>query len=67
MNAEVGLPFRAMPEEKRPKSLMHRVLVVDDDHDLAVLLSEVLTFENWRGGYRRQRHGGDGLPARGKL
>ena len=25
---------------------MHRVLVVDDDHDLAVLLSEVLTFEN---------------------
>ena len=25
---------------------MHRVLVVDDDHDLAVLLSEVLTYEN---------------------
>jgi CheY-like chemotaxis protein len=35
-----------MSEEKRPKRVMHRVLVVDDDHDLAVLLSEVLTYEN---------------------
>jgi DNA-binding NtrC family response regulator len=26
--------------------MMHRVLVVDDDHDLAELLREVLTFEN---------------------
>jgi len=26
--------------------MMHRVLVVDDDHDLAVLLGEVLTYEN---------------------
>jgi len=35
-----------MPEDKPPKQMMHRVLVVDDDHDLAVLLGEVLTFEN---------------------
>jgi two-component system cell cycle sensor histidine kinase/response regulator CckA len=46
MRAVVGLPFRAMPEDKPPKRLMHRVLVVDDDHDLAVLLGEVLTYEN---------------------
>jgi len=35
-----------MPEDERPKRMMHRVLVVDDDHDLAVLLGEVLTYEN---------------------
>jgi two-component system cell cycle sensor histidine kinase/response regulator CckA len=35
-----------MPEDKPPKRMMHRVLVVDDDHDLAVLLGEVLTYEN---------------------
>lgn len=35
-----------MVEEKREKKVMHRVLVVDDDHDLAVLLGEVLTYEN---------------------
>jgi len=35
-----------MLEEQRPKQMMHRVLVVDDDHDLAVLLGEVLTYEN---------------------
>jgi DNA-binding response OmpR family regulator len=46
MGAEVGLPFRAVPEDKPPKRVMHRVLVVDDDHDLAVLLHEVLTYEN---------------------
>jgi two-component system, cell cycle sensor histidine kinase and response regulator CckA len=28
------------------KKVMHRVLVVDDDHDLAELLREVLTYEN---------------------
>src|ERR1700682_4388084 len=46
MGAGVRLPFRAMAEEKPPKRVMHRVLVVDDDHDLAVLLQEVLTYEN---------------------
>ena len=35
-----------MTDEPRPKRVMHRVLVVDDDHDLAELLREVLTFEN---------------------
>lgn len=29
-----------------PKRVVHRVLVVDDDHDLAELLREVLTYEN---------------------
>ena len=29
-----------------PKRVMHRLLVVDDDHDLAELLREVLTYEN---------------------
>ncbi|HUJ08830.1 MAG TPA: response regulator [Verrucomicrobiae bacterium] len=28
------------------KKVMHRVLVVDDDHDLAELLREVLVYEN---------------------
>src|SRR5271163_3596468 len=46
MGAEMGLPCRTMVEEKPPKKVMHRVLVVDDDHDLAVLLGEVLTYEN---------------------
>ena len=35
-----------MAEEARPKHLMGRLLVVDDDHDLAQLLAEVLTREN---------------------
>jgi len=35
-----------MSEVKQPHQVMHRVLVVDDDHDLAELLREVLTFEN---------------------
>jgi two-component system cell cycle sensor histidine kinase/response regulator CckA len=35
-----------MAEEKRPVQLIHRVLVVEDDHELADLLSEVLTYEN---------------------
>ena len=35
-----------MSEAKPPQQFMHRVLVVDDDHDLAVLLREVLTYEN---------------------
>src|SRR6266478_6484967 len=46
MGAGEGLRLAAMVEEKREKKVMHRVLVVDDDHDLAVLLGEVLTFEN---------------------
>ena len=46
MGREVELRLGAMPEDKPPKRVMHRVLVVDDDHDLAVLLSEVLTYEN---------------------
>ena len=33
-------------ETEAPKRVMHRVLVVDDDHDLAELLREVLTYEN---------------------
>jgi two-component system NtrC family sensor kinase len=35
-----------MVEEAPPKQLMRRVLVVDDDHDLAHLLAEILTREN---------------------
>jgi two-component system, cell cycle sensor histidine kinase and response regulator CckA len=46
MGAGVGLRLGAMVEEKPRKKVMHRVLVVDDDHDLAVLLGEVLTYEN---------------------
>ena len=46
MGAGEGLRLAAMVEEKRQKKVMHRVLVVDDDHDLAVLLGEVLTYEN---------------------
>jgi two-component system, cell cycle sensor histidine kinase and response regulator CckA len=30
----------------QPRQVMHRVLVVDDDHDLAQLLREVLTYDN---------------------
>src|ERR1035441_10589943 len=46
MGAGEELRLAAMVEEKREKKLMHRVLVVDDDHDLAELLREVLTYEN---------------------
>jgi len=35
-----------MSETQRSKQVMHRVLVVDDDYDLAQLLREVLTYEN---------------------
>ena len=35
-----------MTEAENPKRIMHRVLVVDDDYDLAELLREVLTYEN---------------------
>ena len=35
-----------MVETGNSKRIMHRVLVVDDDHDLAELLREVLTYEN---------------------
>jgi len=35
-----------MTEEKRPVEFVQRVLVVEDDHELADLLSEVLTYEN---------------------
>jgi two-component system, cell cycle sensor histidine kinase and response regulator CckA len=35
-----------MSETEQAQQLMHRVLVVDDDHDLAELLREVLTYEN---------------------
>ena len=35
-----------MAEAPRPKQFMHRVLVVEDDYELAQLLCEVLTYEN---------------------
>ena len=35
-----------MTEAQRSQQVMHRVLVVDDDYDLARLLREVLTYEN---------------------
>lgn len=35
-----------MTEAERSQQVMHRVLVVDDDYDLAQLLREVLTYEN---------------------
>ena len=35
-----------MAEEQRPKQVVNRLLVVDDDHDLAQLLAEALTREN---------------------
>lgn len=35
-----------MPESTQPKTVFRSVLVVEDDHRLAELLSEVLTFEN---------------------
>ena len=35
-----------MAEEARPKQSISRLLVVDDDHDLAQLLAEALTHEN---------------------
>ena len=35
-----------MAEAKRTEQIMRRVLVVDDDYDLARLLREVLTYEN---------------------
>ena len=38
--------YGVMSDAKPPQKVMHRVLVVDDDHDLAVLLREVLTYEN---------------------
>lgn len=35
-----------MTESKRPVEYVNRVLVVEDDYELAELLSEVLTYEN---------------------
>ena len=35
-----------MAEEKRPVQLISRLLVVEDDHELAQMLLEVLTYEN---------------------
>ena len=35
-----------MTEIKRVEQVIHRVLVVDDDYDLAQLLRDVLTYEN---------------------
>jgi two-component system, cell cycle sensor histidine kinase and response regulator CckA len=35
-----------MAEPSQPTQIIHRVLIVDDDYELADLLSEVLTFEN---------------------
>lgn len=35
-----------MAEARQPTKIIHRVLVVEDDHDLANVLSEMLTFEN---------------------
>lgn len=34
------------PVQQRPKDFIRPVLVVEDDHDLADLLAEVLTYEN---------------------
>ena len=36
-----------MAEPSRPTQVVHRVLVVEDDYELADLLSEVLTYENY--------------------
>ena len=36
-----------MPEAPRPVQMIHRILVVEDDYQLADLLSEVLTRENF--------------------
>ncbi len=41
-----GYVSSAMNETTRPRQVMRRVLVVDDDYDLAQLLREVLTFDN---------------------
>jgi two-component system, cell cycle sensor histidine kinase and response regulator CckA len=35
-----------MTDAASARQVMHRVLVVDDDYDLALLLREVLTYEN---------------------
>jgi CheY-like chemotaxis protein len=35
-----------MPKSTHPVEYIHRVLVVEDDYQLAELLSEVLTYEN---------------------
>jgi two-component system, cell cycle sensor histidine kinase and response regulator CckA len=35
-----------MSDVRQPEQVMYRVLVVDDDYDLAQLLSAVLTYEN---------------------
>ena len=39
-------PVAAMAKASRPSQVIHHVLVVEDDYELADLLSEVLTFEN---------------------
>ena len=44
--ARERLTLASMIETEAPKRIMHRLLVVDDDHDLAELLREVLTYEN---------------------
>ena len=44
--ARERLILDGMVETEKPKRVMHRVLVVDDDYDLAELLREVLTYEN---------------------
>ncbi len=36
-----------MSDSERPVQFINRVLVVEDDHDLANLLAEVLTYENY--------------------
>lgn len=41
-----GAALSGMTDAEEPKGVMHRVLVVDDDHDLMELLREVLTYEN---------------------
>ena len=35
-----------MAEPRQPTGIVHHILVVEDDHELADLLSEILTYEN---------------------
>jgi CheY-like chemotaxis protein len=44
--ARARLKQPVMVETEELKRIIHRVLVVDDDHDLCELLREVLTYEN---------------------
>ncbi len=35
-----------MPADPRPVAYLHRVLIVEDDHQLAEVMADVLTYEN---------------------